>query len=213
MGTVALDPDGAVIADLDHPGANAVIAQRREWWSGQRAFQELDASRSRLRRAGHEGRGACGHAGPQADRRGRARRIAQRRASRRCSARSPRRAPRSPPIRSPRSIPQLGVAESRGGRIVMADIPGLIEGASTGHGLGLRFLRHVERTKILVYVVDGSSADAVEGSRHRAGRGRAVFARPGAPSIRGRGQQARPGACPKAQVALAQERESSSCPR
>ena len=55
--------------------------------------------------------------------------------------------------------PQLGVAESRGGRIVIADIPGLIEGASRGVGLGLRFLRHVERTKILVYVIDGTSPD------------------------------------------------------
>jgi GTP-binding protein len=56
--------------------------------------------------------------------------------------------------------PELGVAELPGGeRLVFADIPGLIEGAATGAGLGLRFLRHVERTRVLVYLVDGASSD------------------------------------------------------
>lgn len=51
--------------------------------------------------------------------------------------------------------PQLGVAElDPARRLVIADIPGLIEGASQGHGLGLDFLRHVERTKVLVHVLD-----------------------------------------------------------
>ncbi len=58
--------------------------------------------------------------------------------------------------------PNLGVAELEGGHtLVLADVPGLIEGASHGAGLGLEFLRHLERTRTLVHVVDASAgADA-----------------------------------------------------
>ncbi|MDQ6773521.1 MAG: GTPase ObgE, partial [Candidatus Dormibacteraeota bacterium] len=56
--------------------------------------------------------------------------------------------------------PELGVATAGSGqRLVVADVPGLIEGAADGAGLGLRFLRHVERTRVLIYVVDGAVAD------------------------------------------------------
>ncbi len=56
--------------------------------------------------------------------------------------------------------PNLGVLENdQGNRLTIADIPGIIAGASQGAGLGLKFLKHIERTLILVFLIDGSSRE------------------------------------------------------
>ncbi len=57
--------------------------------------------------------------------------------------------------------PSLGVMPEGDHNLVIADIPGIIEGASRGKGLGLQFLRHIERTEMLLWVIDVSSGDVL----------------------------------------------------
>jgi len=61
--------------------------------------------------------------------------------------------------------PQLGVVRHKGREFVLADIPGLIEGAAEGAGIGDRFLGHVERTRVLLHLIDGSADDPLDAWR------------------------------------------------
>ncbi len=58
--------------------------------------------------------------------------------------------------------PNLGVADIDGRSLLIADIPGIIEGASRGKGLGLEFLRHIERTSVILHMIDVATEDVVE---------------------------------------------------
>ncbi|HEY1146325.1 MAG TPA: GTPase ObgE [Allosphingosinicella sp.] len=61
--------------------------------------------------------------------------------------------------------PQLGVVQHRGREFVMADIPGLIEGAAEGAGIGDRFLGHIERCRVILHLVDANSESVAEAYR------------------------------------------------
>jgi GTP-binding protein len=62
-------------------------------------------------------------------------------------------------------IPKLGVVRHKGREFVIADIPGLIEGAADGAGIGDRFLGHIERCRVLIHLIDISGTDPAEAMR------------------------------------------------
>ena len=115
---------------------------------------------------GLAGRGALGLAAAQADRRCRAGRAAECRQDRTFLAAVSAARPKIADYPFTTLHPQLGVVRlSHAEEFVLADIPGLIEGAHEGAGLGDRFLGHVERCAVLLHLVDGAAGDVVRAWR------------------------------------------------
>ncbi|MEE4275545.1 MAG: GTPase ObgE [Thermoleophilia bacterium] len=166
VGTEVRDEQGALLADLAHEGARVLVARGGEGGRGNICFKSSRRQAPRFAEKGLPGEerwltltlklladiGLVGlpNAGKSS-----------------LLAALTRARPRVAAYPFTTLEPNLGVLELDEGRAVIADIPGLIDGASSGAGLGHRFLAHVERTSVLVYVVDGSAGaaaalDAVE---------------------------------------------------
>jgi GTP-binding protein len=158
VGTLALDSDGALIVDLDRPGASAVVANGGSGGRGNVHFKSSTRRAPDYAEQGLKGEereltldlkliADVGLVGPPNA--GKSSLLRALTAAR----------PKVADYPFTTLDPELGVAEVGERRIVLADIPGLIEGAALGAGLGQRFLRHVERTRVLVYVLDGAAPD------------------------------------------------------
>lgn len=158
VGTLALDDGGLLIADLDRPGATSIVARGGVGGRGNVHFKSSTRQAPDFAEPGLAGEerevtldlkliADVGLVGPPNA--GKSSLLRAMTAAR----------PKVADYPFTTLDPELGVADVDGIRFVVADIPGLIEGASRGAGLGHRFLRHVERTRALVYVLDGASPD------------------------------------------------------
>src|SRR3954447_25967670 len=162
VGTQILDEEERLIADLAHPGARVVVARGGQGGRGNK--RDATATRQTPRFAeigmpGEEGEielrlkllaDAAFVGLPNAGKSSLLTRISNAR-------------PKVAEYPFTTLAPVLGTVESSEGRqIVVADVPGLIEGASEGVGLGHEFLAHLERARVLVHVIDSAEDDADE---------------------------------------------------
>ncbi len=162
VGTQVLDVEGHLIADLAHPGARVVVAEGGAGGHGNRRFASSTRQMPRFAETGLPGdetelelhlkllADAALVGLPNAGKSSLLGRISNAR-------------PKVADYPFTTLEPALGTVDAPDGRqLVVADVPGLIEGAAEGAGLGHEFLAHLERARMLVHVVDASADDVEE---------------------------------------------------
>jgi GTPase len=160
VGTQVLDTDGRLVADLAHPGARVVVAEGGSGGRGNKRFAGATRQAPRFAEVGMPGEegdlelrlkllaDAALVGLPNAGKSSLLARISNAR-------------PKVADYPFTTLAPVLGTVEAPDGRqLVVADVPGLIEGASEGVGLGHEFLAHLERARLLLHVIDAGENDA-----------------------------------------------------
>src|SRR5262245_12010573 len=166
VGTQVLDEEERLVADLAHPGARVVVAKGGVGGRGNKRFANATRQTPRFAEIGMPGEeglielrlkllaDAALVGLPNAGKSSLLTRISNAR-------------PKVADYPFTTIAPVLGTVEAPDGRqLVVAEVPGLIEGASEGHGLGHEFLAHLERARLLLHVIDASGDDT--GDRWRA---------------------------------------------
>ena len=161
VGTQVVDSDGNLVVDLAHAGAKAVLARGGIGGRGNRRFATPTRQTPRFAEVGTPGEGAdyelrlklladAALVGlPNAGKSSLLSRISNAK-------------PKIADYPFTTLEPVLGTVDAPDGRqLVVADVPGLIEGASEGVGLGHEFLAHLERARLLVHVIDAAAGDPV----------------------------------------------------
>jgi GTPase len=162
VGTQVLDPDGQIVADLAAPGARIVVARGGAGGRGNRHFATPTRQTPRFAETGLPGEetevdlrlklvvDAALVGLPNAGKSSLLRQISNAK-------------PKVADYPFTTLQPVLGTVDSPDGRqLTVADVPGLIEGASRGVGLGHEFLAHLERARLLVHVIDAAAGDPEE---------------------------------------------------